>query len=329
MRSAAFAFIIIVFVLFSFAPSLYELLRSRDVPQNLQFELTHNDPAEYNFYLSKIRKGIEGRWTARSGSLIDSMYVWMGIAGRWNRVPEGRAADVYHVARLVLVAALIIMIADFFRSTLRIKWPWDLIGFLLVVTVPWRLKFGLTNSAPHILASEVLTVFLLSALISKVTMRRVGNWFSLGRYKKFFLFVSLIVIALGFATMFSWLGRERDGIDIKIQSGRYPLKDFILAMKILEERLPRNAIVLSETTAASYIPVYSGNTVYVGEGAHEFFAGQMSVSQAQAFIRDNNVSAIFFGPQEKEDGEVGDLRKPYPFLESLYTNALVTIYRVP
>ena len=100
-------------------------------------------------------------------------------------------------------------------------------------------------------------------------------------------------------------------------------------------------MILSETTAGNYIPVYSGNSVYVGhdntvafeekkEKVKEFFAGRMSAEQARIWVRETRAGYVFFGPQEREEaGGIRDLRNVYPFLESVYNNALVTIYVAP
>ena len=105
--------LIVGFVLFSLSPTFYELKRSGDLHSDRQFELIHNFPTDYNFYLSRIREGLEGRWTSverytsepHVGSLVHEMYVLMGRVGRWVRVPWHRAGDIYHVARIVLAIA--------------------------------------------------------------------------------------------------------------------------------------------------------------------------------------------------------------------------------
>ena len=102
-------FVIFAIVLFSFAPTFYELGQRNHVRPERQFELVHNFPTDYNFYLSRIRQGIEGRTTAyekytsepHNGSFIHEMYVLMGRIGEFVRVPWGRSGDVYHVARFV------------------------------------------------------------------------------------------------------------------------------------------------------------------------------------------------------------------------------------
>ena len=54
----------------------------------------------------------------------------------------------------------------------------------------------------------------------------------------------------------------------------------------------------------------------------------MNAEEARAFLTRENLRWIYFGPQEREDGGVRDLSKIYPFLESVYANGFVTVYRV-
>lgn len=125
IKKYIWSILIVGFVVFSLTPTFYELRRAGDVQSNRSFELVHNFPTDYNFYLSRIRQGLEGRWTVvekytsepHGGSFIHHMYVGMGQVGRFLRVPWGRAGDVYHVARIVLAITLLRMIAAFCKRS--------------------------------------------------------------------------------------------------------------------------------------------------------------------------------------------------------------------
>ncbi len=159
--------------------------------------------------------------------------------------------------------------------------------------------------------------------------------------------ILLLLIIFGLGVMYSSFLWQRDFIDHKMRAAyplvptgsyvMYPLKDFIAAMKYIQDATPRNTVILSETTAGNYIPVQSGNTVYVGHAntvraeekeakVKEFFSGRMSAEQALAWLRREHLRYIFFGPQEREDGGVSDLSKIYPFLNEVYKNNFVKVY---
>ncbi len=537
--------LVLFFVLFSLLPAGYELLRRSDLHQGRYFELVHNFYTDYNFYLSRIRQGREGAWTAtekytsepHDGSYFQIMYVLMGKVSAWIGVPWHRSGDTYHAARIVLAGALLFMMS-YAAKTAFSNFGWAVTAFLLAVTassVPilvlpdghWRLGgympwWSVMDSLqritfiPHLLAGQMIILFLLLALSSVSSMKRAGNWFFLGvlafilgiifppgllftgvawacfvvldgvltwpfkekkvfvqwarnrivgpavvflisaptalyltlmiriypwkrlvdfdllhphpiilseyllavgpmvifgalgaiwaigkremklyvfiawviawfvlvnafgyvsgtsplrisemlpnlplgilaaylssrlfKHSRLFLFIPIALITLGLAHMYSsWLW-QKDFIDHKIRATlplvptgstvMYPMKDFVDAIVFIQNRTKRTDVILSETTAGNYIPVYSGNTVYVGHAntvateqkevtVRAFFAGKMTVQKAQEFLGANNLHTVFFGPQEMEDGGIKDLSAAYPFLREIYKNPIVRVY---
>ena len=98
-------------------------------------------------------------------------------------------------------------------------------------------------------------------------------------------------------------------------------------------------VILSETTAGNYIPVYSGNTVYVGHDntvnaeskralVLKFFSGNMNPEDARTWLINERIRLIYFGPQERDEAGGKDLSTFYPFLAPQKRNAYVTIYSI-
>ena len=203
--SRLFVSLCFLFVVVSFFPTFYEIREQHRMRPERYFELVHNFPTDFNFYLSRIRQGIEGNVTVREqytsephkGSFIHIFYLFLGWLGRWVRVPWHRSADVYHVARIVFGGLLLVMIAEFCKKA---KLP--LVAFLLAVTastwpklvsvagawrfggyMPWwsvmdslqRITF-----IPHLLVGQALILFLIMALADRDTMKKPGNWVFLG-----------------------------------------------------------------------------------------------------------------------------------------------------
>lgn len=518
--------LIIGFVLFSLLPTGYELSHVKLLRPERSFELVHNFPTDYNFYLSRIRQGLDGKWTVtekytsepHNPSLIHEMYIVMGEVGRFLRVPFWRAGDVYHVARIVLAVTLLSMIAVICQ-----KYPFGLAAFFLAVTasswpklvyvdgIPrfggymswWSVMDSLQRITfiPHILAGQILIIFLIyeltkkniqkntlflgllgfllgmvfppglvfvyvvlgvyallnwtnktylsylgfvliscSALIYLYLMTGFYPWKRLAEvdiirplpfdyweyakaigpigpigligliwalrkkeirmypvvawvvawlgllfvfkfipaqsplrfsemiphvplgilaaylfYKmKFFkYFFPITLVLLGLGQMYSsWLW-QKDFVDHKMRAATplvpydsyvmYPLDDFMAALYFLHDHYPQNAVILSDMTAGNYIPVYSGNSVYIGhdntvhlevkkEVVKRFFSGLSKPEDARSFLQKNNISAIFYGPQEKENlpagRQAGDLSKAYPFLKQVYKNNFIFIYEI-
>ncbi|KKS97776.1 MAG: hypothetical protein UV73_C0005G0053 [Candidatus Gottesmanbacteria bacterium GW2011_GWA2_43_14] len=120
----------------------------------------------------------------------------------------------------------------------------------------------------------------------------------------------------------------------------YPLDDFMKALFYLRENTGRDQVVLSFVTAGNYIPAYAGNYVYIGHAntpredrkeieVARFFKGEFGKDEAEGFIRREEISLVFYGPQEKAFGSFPDLAAVYPFLQKVYSNPEVILYRVP
>lgn len=210
--------LIVGFVLFSSAPTLYELSRAGDLQPDRQFELVHNFYTDYNFYLSRIREGLEGRWTVverytsepHTGSFIHELYVLMGEIGRMVRVPQGRSGDVYHMARIVFALTLLSLIA----YMCRFAWGdteakkrtgrtwWAVLSFLLAVSASswpklvfvdglprfggymswWSVMDSLQRITflPHLLLGQALLIWLVIVMTDSSFVRKTPNIVFLG-----------------------------------------------------------------------------------------------------------------------------------------------------
>ncbi len=233
-----------------------------------------------------------------------------------------------------LIAALIRREKSMILSTAWVAaWLFLLFAFRFV---PQQSPLRFSEMIPHV-PLAVLSSYIFYNLYNRYK-----------RYNRYILLFPATIIAVGLGVMLSSIWWQRDFIDHKMSASyplvptgsyvMYPLKDFIAAMKFLQDRTTRDTVIFSETTAGNYMPVYSGNTVYVGHAntvkaeekeiiVRRFFSGQMKVDEAKTWLLQNNLHFIFFGPQEKEVGGVAELSKIYPFLKSIYTNNFVTVYK--
>lgn len=228
-------------------------------------------------------------------------------------------------------------------------WTWEVTIFPAVAWVlAWGALLGLFAFVPQqspLRFSEMVPHVPLGVLTAYL-LYYVGRV----RYmKKMSAVCAVVLVSLGLFHMYSSYLWQKDFVDHKIRATlplvptgsyvMYPLKDFILAMKYLEEVTRGEGVVLSETTAANYLPVYSGNTVYAGhdntvafegkkERVKEFFSGAMDKYQVKSWVADTRASYVFYGPQEREDGGGADLSFSYPFLHEVYKNPMVRIYRI-
>lgn len=210
--------------------------------------------------------------------------------------------------------------------------------------IPSQSPLRFSEMVPHV----ALGILAAYAFFSMFTWFAKSHMLR-GMSQFFSLFGACGLIVLGLFHMVSSYMWQKDFVDHKIRASvplvptgsyvMYPLRDFIGAISYIQDHADRTAIVLSETTAGNYIPVYSGNRVYVGHDntvnaehkrgdTKQFFSGEMSLHVAREFVRSTGASYVFFGPQEREDGAVADLSRIYPFLRLVYHNTYVMVYEV-
>jgi hypothetical protein len=163
--------------------------------------------------------------------------------------------------------------------------------------------------------------------------------------------IPFIVVLFGLGTMSSSYMWLQDFIDHKLRatiplvpSGAevmYPMKDIVEGLTWLQVYTPRSSVVLTGMTTGNYTPVYAGNTAFVGHAntvkleeklaaVDNFYKKHLTLSEEMAWLREVNISYIFYGPEESDlSGGVEDLKTLYPDLTEVYKNAMVRIYKVP
>lgn len=163
-------------------------------------------------------------------------------------------------------------------------------------------------------------------------------------------FVPLIIVLFGIGSMFSsWLW-QKDFVDHKLRADiplvptgaqvMYPLKDLAEAMVWLQVNTPRSAVVFSGKATGNMIPVYAGNTTHVGHAntvASEIkeiavanvYGRKVPRQIVEDYFKQYSIAYVLFGPEEAELAfGATDLREFYPFLEEVYRNQFVILYKV-
>lgn len=127
----------ILFVLFSMLPTFYEYLNKDKIPRNRYFTLEHNYNFDYNFYLSRIRQGMTGRWTVtekyynqpHQSSLFQIIYLYLGRIGGFFNTSE---TAIYQSGRFIFGLILLLITAGF--GSIYFKQKTLILFFLLAVT---------------------------------------------------------------------------------------------------------------------------------------------------------------------------------------------------
>lgn len=219
--------------------------------------------------------------------------------------------------------------------------------FVLFERVPWQSPSRFTEAAVHIPLGILATYFFFSfwqkSLITKIGLVR--------QIRLIRVLIGLVItttVMMGILVMLSMVGWLTDQVKGKregtwlVPIGAqlvYPLDDFMKAIYYLKDNTGKEEVVLGYVTAGNYIPAYAGNYVYLGHAntpgedkkekiASRFFSGEMKQNEAKEFLSRERISYIYFGPQERQLGKVADFKQIYQFVEPVYENKQVIIYRI-
>lgn len=242
------------------------------------------------------------------------------------------------VLPLGVLAIIILFVTKQKEGIARLKyfiaWIVAWLGFMVMFNqIPQQSPTRFTQMAPHI-PLAIVAGYVLVSWSRRFTQIAVVP-------------VAIILLALGsMASSYMWI---RDFVDHKLRatipivpSGAqvmYPMREIIDGLTWLQVYTPRNAIVLTGMTTGNYVPVYAGNTAFVGHAntvkleeklvaAEYFYRGRMSPADAKQWLSSNSIAYVFYGFEEREWGGAADLRTFYPDLEQVYETANVRIYRV-
>ena len=163
--------------------------------------------------------------------------------------------------------------------------------------------------------------------------------------------IPIVIIFFGLGSMASSYMWIKDFVDHKLRATiplvprgaevMYPMYDIIDSLVWLQVYTPRSAIILSGAATGNYIPVYSGNTAFVGHAntvqleiktaaMENFYHRRLSLPEEMNWLKDQRIAYILYGPEEAEiAGGIADLNALYPALEKVFENKLVKIYKVP
>ncbi len=210
-------------------------------------------------------------------------------------------------------------------------WVVAWLGFVLIFNwIPQQSPTRFTQMTPHI------PLGILAALAIWEMGKKIGALRT----------IPIIVILFGFGTMASSFMWQKDFVDHKLRatlpivpsgaSVMYPMREIVDGLTWLQIYTPRSSVVLTAMTTGNSVPVYAGNTAYVGHAntvrleekllaTQEFYRGNGSV----AWLKEQNIAYVFYGFEERDiHGSEIDLRNLYPELEQVYESPNVRIYRV-
>ncbi len=195
---------------FSLFPTIYEWNNRGRIKSNRTFELVHNFPTDYNFYLSRVRQGKEGAWLStekytsekHAPSLSQVLYVFAGQMWDWAHGQTPYIWIAYHALRVIFGVWLLYLVWRVAEWALP-SFTWRLLGFLLVATASTWPKFETVEGwprlggfmpwwsvidrlqaitfLPHVLFGQALLLFIIWVLGGGFVSKKIfANWIFLG-----------------------------------------------------------------------------------------------------------------------------------------------------
>jgi hypothetical protein len=179
--------------------------------------------------------------------------------------------------------------------------------------------------------------FLPAGILAAVTIHFIMTRFSKKELRNIvgiFLLAIVFIPSLFFTQYFTknlFVAQETSDIHI------YPTREVWDGI-MFTKTFPRGSGILIREQFGESIPAFADVRVYVGgihnypdwldrqaQAAH-FFSGRMTDEEAGIFLKNSDISYVFYGPDEKTVNETGDL---YPnILQSIFSNSDVTIFRI-
>lgn len=264
-----------------------------------------------------------------------------------------------------LIGSIIVWLTPKNPLSKRLKifavWAYSWLFFVLLFNfIPQQSPTRFSQVLPHvplgilmaygILATGSALVRILRKLKQKSAAKKALLIKTLTGVHLTVLLIPVVVIILGFGTMFStWLW-IKDFIDHKLRADyplvpqgaevMYPLKDLVETMIWLQVNTPRSTVVLSGMATGNMIPVYSGNTAFIGHAntidletkqiaVANFYGRKRPIGDFVEYFKKYNIKYVIYGPEEAELAfGAFDLTQYYPFLKQVYKTSMVTLYQV-
>jgi hypothetical protein len=174
-----------------------------------------------------------------------------------------------------------------------------------------------------------------------------GFWFITGGIRKrnlikLYWTLSIIFVISASISNFGIVGRDMKAFRILRTPDMPPFfylsKDFLQGMRFLTTENAPPGLILSSIVTGNFIPGIAGRAVYVGHEiqtaffkdkinlAYRIFSTNDNDQIKKAFLRENNIKIIFYGPFEKLIGYFNPEEKNY--LEKIFENSKVKIFSV-
>jgi len=237
------------------------------------------------------------------------------------------------------------MFLSFYGSWLILKkranFSWILAPWSITYIIGYCLtgKFFSFNSqrflqTPFFVILAILSTLALDELSSKIVKKRKIA------QEKIFLALTLIILLISFSAVKRSLTINLDNFRWAGDYTYYTSPENLAAIRWLGKNTKEEDIVLADKVNGELIAALAGNFPYINLEITNFtdehlyqleknvrdFYRQRDPKWAKKFLIDNNISYVFWAEEEKRLSLLDTLN--YPFLEKVFENSKVSIYKV-
>ena len=198
----------------------------------------------------------------------------------------------------------------------------SIIVYLLLFSLPLTRLLGISNFRFHNFPTFVFLGIFSFYVISQVKYSKVRN-----------LIFAVIIIISSVSYYQSYKQLSAEGANFPYN--HYVPRDLYDGFLYLKETSDKKKdVVLTGFVAGNMLPGVSGNRVFIGHQVstinfqakqalvEKFFSNQMTLTEAQKFLKDNYITYVFIGPEES-----GFTPSKYSFLKPVFDRG-VKIYKI-
>ncbi len=210
---------------------------------------------------------------------------------------------------------------------------WKKIFIILWPLLPIVLLFWATSLGISKIRLLDTAFYIPLGILAAESLKIIHNKFLKMHFN---LILPMIFLIFSFTTSLYYLKRVLKSYqEMPIYTNIYIPEDSMQAIRFISNNIPKNSIILSNEYAGNLIPIYAPVISYFGHinmtadfaakqnNAWRFYSLRMTDSEALEFLKKNNISVIYYGPDE---GKLNQKDLPYSFLKPVFKNNSVTIY---
>jgi hypothetical protein len=334
------AFLLVNFIIFLegilFPPSLIPLVIALPLATLIE-SFTSSRRKKFSFFTSLFQPRNFILFIFCSTAILSLLVIWRentngfpwNIWNKWEIAKWNKNEPNFNKALFLAFGILpIIALPSSIRSIIKGKLEdvyivlWAYLPFILLPFIDFLgiSKFRLVSTAP----------FIPLGILSAKTI------FNIKKNKYRWIILIIFILSAIPVTAHQLIVDINQARFSQIHSNIYISKYHWQAINFLKTNTPNDSIILSNEYIGNIIPAYTHNISYFGHPVHTkdfyikqhdvalFYENKMNEKEARIFVNKNNISYIYFGPDERNGSE----NLKYSFLKKVFYNQNVSVFKI-